>query len=446
MKQKLRNKNDQAGFSLMELLVVMVVMLIVLAATFTLLRGSVITATTNYEMTTAQQNLRNSQEFLTRDILTVGDGLFGMANIWLPTSFIQKYLTVRTNIDPSSNGIITVGSVISDNNLTGGVKVSNSNLSDTVLNRTDRLTMLAMDSNFSSVDLAVGATDYLTGRINIPASRINEFAVGEIYYISNGSTGVFGAVTRIDKGLNQIFWEENDKLRLNYLGANGNLATGTRYGKDPATLLRMNIKHYYVDSEGKLVRRVFGVKGTEFIDSVIAEHVVSLQFRYILSPSNTGKIFDQPKDEIDLSEASLVRMIEATLGVETTYPLQDGYKHQIEGSATIGVRNVQFLQAPVPRDSQGNTQLPNPQPTPMITPTPTPTPTPVPTPISTPTPTPTPTPSPSAMPTPTPVPSPSATPVPTPTPIVCQKNEQPAQTGCICQAPMQVQGNGQCKN
>ncbi len=427
MIEELQNKKNEAGFSLMELLIVMIVMLIVLAATFTLLRGSIITATANYEMTSAQQNLRNSQEFLTRDVLTVGDGLFGISNIWLPTKFVTDYLTVRTagTIDPAGSGFVTVGAVISDNNIAAGVKVKKSNPATTILKRTDRVTLLAKDSEFGSIDLPTGSTNYNDGRINIPATRIGDFTVGEVYFISNGATGVFGTVTKIDKTAKQIFWGEGDSLGLNRFGPTGNIATGTRYGNDPSSLLRMNIKQYYVDVEGKLMRRVFGVKGAGFIDSVVAEHLVSLQFRYTLSPSGTGTILSQPAETIDLSEATRVRMIEMNTGVETAYALQDGYKHQIEGIANVGVRNIQFLEAPVPRDREGSTALPNPQPKPVITPTPTPTPAATPTPISTPTPTPaptvTPTPTgtgipPTPLPTPTPVPTPMPTPKPTPTP------------------------------
>lgn len=69
--------------------------------------------------------------------------------------------------------------------------------------------------------------------------------------------------------------------------------------------------------------------------------------------------------------------------------------------------------------------------------------------------TPTPTPIPTVTPTPnaSPTPTPSATPTPTPTPTVtptpnapsCAKNERPAQTGCICRAPLQTRPNGKCQ-
>src|SRR5829696_720989 len=109
-------KINQAGFSMMELVVVMVIMLIIMGAAFTLMRGTIITANANYEMTSASQGLRNSQEFLTRDILTLGDGIKDLGKIWLPTRFAATYLTVRAagNIDPTATGYVSMGGVLSD--------------------------------------------------------------------------------------------------------------------------------------------------------------------------------------------------------------------------------------------------------------------------------------------------------------------------------------------
>ena len=70
---KAKTRKD-SGFSLIELMIVVVIMLVIMAATFSLMQGTMTTANANYEMTTAAQGLRNSQEFLTRDILVAGDG------------------------------------------------------------------------------------------------------------------------------------------------------------------------------------------------------------------------------------------------------------------------------------------------------------------------------------------------------------------------------------
>ena len=423
---------------MMELLVVMVVMLVIMSSVFTLLRGTIKTAAANYEMTIANQSLRNAQEYVTRDILVAGDGFKGVSNIWLPTRFVTDYLTARaaSALDPSNTGFVSVGAVVSDANVPANTVVKNANPATKVATGSDRLTILAADSNFSTIDVDAGAVDLNTGAINIPASRIGDFTAGEVYYITSGGTGAFGAVTKVDAAANRIFWAEGDALGLNRYGTTGALGVGTNDGANPASLRRVQIVNYFLSEDGKLMRRAFGVKGAGFADSVIAEHLKKLQFNYTLNPASAGTILDKPQPQIDLSEASLVRLIEPSMTVETAYALQDGAKHYVDGITQIGVRNIHFLEAPVPRDSEGTTQLPNPDPTPVITPTPvpptpTPTPTPIPTPTQNPTPTPkgtttttptptpkppTPHPPPPPPPPPTPTPTPKPTPTPTPTP------------------------------
>ncbi len=114
------------------------------------------------------------------------------------------------------------------------------------------------------------------------------------------------------------------------------------------------------------MRRVFSVQNAGFIDSVIAEHLIDFRINYTLKPSADGSIFDQPSRVLNLDDAALVRLIESVISVETAYPLQNGQKDQVDGLITVGVRNLQFLEAPVSQDSQGNATLSNPGPTPQI--------------------------------------------------------------------------------
>jgi prepilin-type N-terminal cleavage/methylation domain-containing protein len=416
-------RKNQSGFSMIELIVVMVIIMIIMAATFSLMRSTITTANANYQMTDATQGLRNAQEFLTRDILTAGDGLKGIANIWLPTDFVKKYLTARpvSELDPDSRGYLSLGAILSDNNVPAGTAVLGLNPATTVLSPTDRISLLSVDTNFPIIDVPAGASNYNTGRINIPASRIGDFSAGEIYYISSGGTGAFGTVTSVDPASNAIYWANGDPLALNRTGGTGMLASATNFGTSPATLKRVQIIHYFVDADGKLIRRVFGVQDAAFTDSVIAEHLISLQFRYVKKPSEAGTlILSQPVEQLAMDELSLARMIEPSVMVETAYPLQDGIKHQVEGTSQIGIRNVQFLEAPVPQDREGNTDPPVTGPVPVVTPVPPPPPPPpppTPVPSPTPTPVPTPIPSPTATPVRTPTPVPTATPVRTPTPV-----------------------------
>ena len=62
MSRKADAKSNEKGFSMMELIVVMVLTLIILSAVFSLMRGAITTANANFEMTSATQGLRNAQE------------------------------------------------------------------------------------------------------------------------------------------------------------------------------------------------------------------------------------------------------------------------------------------------------------------------------------------------------------------------------------------------
>jgi prepilin-type N-terminal cleavage/methylation domain-containing protein len=439
--KNLTKQNNQKGFSMMELIIVMVLTLVILGAVFSLMRSAITTANANFEMTSATQGMRNAQEYITRDILVTGDGLKGLANIWLPTAFVTENLTVRSasTIDPANQGFLNIGMIVTDSNVPAGTPISHSTPAMNVLPVTDRLALLTRDASFSPISLAPADVIVGSGQIKIPAERIGDFTNGEIYFISNGVAGVFGTVTGVNSGGNKITMGNGDTFDLNRTGSTGQLGSVTNNGTYQTILQRVQIIQYFVDAENRLVRRVFGVKSSGYLDSVVAEHVDSLSFRYILRPDDEETIFNQPEKQIEIDEATAVRTIELSLRVKTAYPLQDGEYHEVDGTTQVGVRNIQFTEAVVPRDSQGNTDLPNPGPPPAITPTPTPPPPPTPVPPATPTPTPPPpTPTPTATPPGSPTATPTATPMPTPTPI-----RTPTPTPPPTPVPTPTPGNGE---
>src|SRR5688572_7459373 len=97
-------QHNQAGFSVIEMMVATTVMLIVTAAVVSLLRSSMSVSTATYELTDAQENLRVAHEFISRDLVSAGDGLKSMANIPMAEGFVTNYL--------DSNPIPAVASVV----------------------------------------------------------------------------------------------------------------------------------------------------------------------------------------------------------------------------------------------------------------------------------------------------------------------------------------------
>ena len=303
----------QKGFSLIELMIVMTVTLLVMIAAFSLMQGSIITANVNYHLTDANQRLRNAQEYINRDLLVAGDGIKGTANIWVPTAFATRHLSQRTTaeLDPSATGYTNLGMILSDDNIPASTEVFDSPSTTFIKTRSDRITLISVDKAFTPISLPAWWTDYTTGTIWIPGGDVSIFDVGEIYYLSDGNSGIFGTVTGKNAGAGNIIWDESDSYKLNRVGPTGNVATATGYSSKPSTLMRVQIIQYFVDTEGRLIRRVFGLKGAGHSDAVIAENLTDLQFRYILQPTTNGtNIYDQPISQVGMDDRNLVRLVE----------------------------------------------------------------------------------------------------------------------------------------
>src|SRR6267142_5509992 len=93
------SKSHQRGFTVIEMVVALTVMLIVSGIVLALVRDSMKVALSTYELTDAQQNLRTAQEFLNRDLMNAGDGLRAIKNIRIPHNFVTTYLTLTPATD-----------------------------------------------------------------------------------------------------------------------------------------------------------------------------------------------------------------------------------------------------------------------------------------------------------------------------------------------------------
>ena len=68
-------RNSQAGYSVIEMMIAATVMLVLTGAVVSLLKNSIMVATTSYELTDAQESLRTAQEYINHDLMNAGDGL-----------------------------------------------------------------------------------------------------------------------------------------------------------------------------------------------------------------------------------------------------------------------------------------------------------------------------------------------------------------------------------
>lgn len=347
--------SNQLGFSVIELMVTIVIMLMVGGVVFALMRDSLTITVATYELTDAQESLRTAQEFVNRDLLSAGDGLKSLSTIRLSETFVETYLTRTPVTDPATPEIINLGIITSDNNaLATAVPLASPEA--TYRLGTDRQTILQIDSSFTQVPLPSTTSINADGStITIPAAYpLGEFTAGEIYFLTSGDGGTFGTITGIDTDNRILTFADGDDYGLNLTGAGGHINTISAGGTLATSLQRMKIIHYYVNSSGMLMRRVFGAKCSPepavcagFRESAVAENIVNVQFNYSMATTDaSGNVVPSTSATLTTSDQQVaVRQVEVRITAETPKALQDGRKQELTATTSTSIRNLQFRQA-----------------------------------------------------------------------------------------------------
>src|SRR5262249_48824343 len=154
-------------------------------------------------------------------------------------------------------------------------------------------------TNFSPVPLLAGKVTINGSNTNIIVPNAGVFTIGEIYGFIASSSLFFGCISGIDAGTNKIVLTNGDAYGINdnssssplYISLGITASTSTI----PASIIRLQMIHYFLNTDKMLIRRVIGVKGAGFTDSLVAEHVTNLQFRYLLNLSDPNGFVPQPK-------------------------------------------------------------------------------------------------------------------------------------------------------
>jgi type II secretory pathway pseudopilin PulG len=341
--------HNEGGFSLAELTVAMGVMLIVTGAAFSLMKSAMKVSQATYELTDAQENLRTAHEFIDRDLMNAGDGLNSLSSIRVTSSFLTNYITKSTGLDPTSFGMLT-----SDNDVPSGTTIAQPSPTPATTIRstpalTDRISILAQDRAFTPVTPAVGGVDSTGTNITLVAGDEAKFHAGEIYFLTSSAGATFCTITGITgagTGTPKLVFANGDTYGLNVTGASGNIRTIAN--GSGTSLLRMQIIHYYINSSGLLMRRVFGVKNAGFVENPVAEHIVTLQFRYILNSTDANGNVYQPVRQLTTAQQTATRQVEITVTAETPHVIeitQNSGQPQTSMTTSISVRNLQFKQA-----------------------------------------------------------------------------------------------------
>ncbi len=353
------NRKRQDGFSMMELLVSLVTMTVVVGASLALIGSSIKFAHSTYNMTDAEQGLRTAHEMINRDLVTAGDGMKGIGKITTPIAFVQNYLTRTPVLNGSDTTHGDVGLVTSDDNIPANIAVPQASSAVNFQTGSDRISMLVKETSFPDVSVAAAKISQVGSNTNIVvlSGDINKFQVGEIYAIVS-QDATLGLVSAVNTTTFTVTLTSGDAYSINQTGVTSPIYTVAQL--DPTTLIstqavaivRLQIIQYYVEASGLLHRRVFGIKGAGFADSIVAEHVTNLQFRYMTNISDANGFVKQPIRVITSAEQTAVREIETNISVETVRAVNattngnaNSGRQSISQTTATTVRNLQFRQA-----------------------------------------------------------------------------------------------------
>jgi hypothetical protein len=174
---------------------------------------------------------------------------------------------------------------------------------------------------------------------------VNLFRVGEIYFIASGAKATLCVLTDFGgSNINpSLVFAEGDVYGLNHVGVGGPINFVSEGGKLPTVLMRMNIAHYFVNTDGLFVRRLFGVAGAGFKDTVIAEHFADVQFRYSLDLRDGNDNVQQPVSKLETTvQQTAARQVEISLKARTTHAINDGQPKYLSMTTATSIRNMQF--------------------------------------------------------------------------------------------------------
>ena len=355
-----KNKR-QAGYSMVELLIGMGILIVIVGATMSLMSSSLRFSHNTFHVTDAEESLRTAHELINRDLTSAGDGLKSIGTITVPLAFASNWLTRTTVVDSVDTTHHQLGLVTSDDAIPASTAVPQASPAATFRASTDRISMLTQDNDFVPVSLLPGKITVVGATTNllVPATSIGKFQNGEIYAIISQNSAAFGTVTGVNTTTNTVAMANGDGFGLNETGTSppapmtsvAGISSGS--STQNVSIIRLQIIQYYVTSTGMLMRRVFGVKGGGFTETPIAEHVTNLQFRYMTNMSDANGFVQQPIRVINTTvQQSSVREVETTIEVETVKAVNTVTNANANGSAngkqTISittattVRNLQF--------------------------------------------------------------------------------------------------------
>jgi prepilin-type N-terminal cleavage/methylation domain-containing protein len=352
----------EAGFSLLELMIAMVIFLIVTASIYGLMQVGRVDRNRSSRRSDVMKNARVAIHLIGRDALNAGFGYHRRGAV-VPDGFMSTTFGVPVDAD-TERDMLT--SVVAGNNL------FTNDLQTVSTARTDMIGFAYRDIDFSSgaameLQNVSAGTAPTTARLQTKLSTGNTsatFAKKYDLYLVESDTSQIAVMATDIPATNQIDAALADPLgmnqALNGTGTAGSILRKCTSSSDQncttylATAKKFNLVSYKVKQDGTLVRIIYGNNTGAASDQQkqelpLAYNVEDLQFEYVLE---NGTVTDNPSAGADgvigtaddeAEDFNLIRQITVTIKVQSTeFDEQTKKPVTITLTATFSARNLEY--------------------------------------------------------------------------------------------------------
>lgn len=361
-----RENGDQgreAGFSLLELMIAMVIFLIVTASIYGLMQVGRVDRNRSSRRSDVMKNARVAIHLIGRDALNAGFGYHRRGAI-VPDNFMSTTFGLPNDADTDRDMLTAV---VAGNNL------FTNDLQTVSTARTDIIAFCFRDIDFSSgaameldnVSAPSGAPS--TARLQTKVATGNTSATFaqkyHLYLVESDTSQIATMATNIP-ATNQIDAAVGDPLgmnqALNGTGSSGSMLRKCTSTTDEncttylATAKKFNLVSYRVKQDGTLVRIIYGnnvgaPSDQQKQELPLAYNVEDLQFEYVLE---NGTVTDNPSagpdgvvgtTDDETEDFNLIRQITVTIKVQSTeFDEQTKKPVTITLTATFSARNLEY--------------------------------------------------------------------------------------------------------
>ncbi|MGI9036506.1 MAG: PulJ/GspJ family protein [Pyrinomonadaceae bacterium] len=380
----IRDGKTEAGFSLLELLISIVIFLIVTGSIFGLMEISRIDRNRASRRSDTLKNARAAIHLIGRDALNAGLS-YNLTGGSVPEGFLATRLGIAPDLNTTRDALTSIisGNDVNTNSLLPSPKKTDLiafAYRDMDFNKTKKYDKDGNEINTIGDKITVKGAQAASGAPNTTSITIdgstvtsdssgnNQPGVNDLYLVETAD-GIQVAVmaTKVDLPNNRIEFAPGDPLGVNQsfsgTGQNGSLLKPcnppsitdncANYAQS-ASLKRFNWVSYKINSQGTLIRTVYGNNriGTvadQIQEQPLAYGIQNMQVRYVLED---GTVTDDPAAGPDgilgtgddtPANLNLVRQITVTLNVQSNEnDEQTGKPETITVSATFSTRNLEY--------------------------------------------------------------------------------------------------------